>query len=342
LLKFFARRRETHSSPALAPKGLLPSDCALDSLFRSTPGPVMRVDGQISPYDRLLYYWVTKEFYSGAGTIVDGGVLVGGTTACLGEGLLANRRVAAADGIVHVYDLFEDPKDGYSALAIKNWYGETGDTAEIYDFERHFRRNVANYERYLTVHKGDITTIGYADARPIEILSIDVAKTPALMHYMATEFFPHLIPGRSLVLHQDYIFTFQPWLIIAMEMMADLIEKAYVVPTQCTACFRSRRQIRKEDVERALGRSQTDYFSLANVGYIYAAIAKSDTWLERLFMTAALSYFYHLMHEKETARFIARNMIAQFGLSASFIERSELKQLYMNELGLDYRSIIGD
>jgi hypothetical protein len=49
-----------------------------------------------------------------------------------------------------------------------------------------------------------------------------------------------------------------------------------------------------------------------------------------------------MMRETETARFVARNMIDQFGLSASFIERSELKQLFGNELGLDYRSIIGD
>ncbi len=195
---------------------------------------------------------------------------------------------------------------------------------------------MAKFERLLTVHKGDITTFGYRDTWPIEILSIDVAKTPALMHFMATEFFPRLIAGHSLVLHQDYIFTFQPWLIIAMEMMGELIEKVYVVPTQCTACFRARRPIRKEDIERALGGAPTDYFTLANVGYIYAAIEKSDTWLERLFMTAALSYFYHFMHETETARFIARNMIDQFGLSASFIERTELKQLFVNELGLDY------
>ncbi len=133
-MKFFNRRRETPARPSAAPEEILPSNCALDGLLRTAPAPVMCVDGQISQYDRLLYYWVAKEFYSGAGSIVDGGVLVGGTTVCLGEGLLANQRVEAADGIIHVYDLFTDARDGYSAVAIKNWYNETADNAEIYDF----------------------------------------------------------------------------------------------------------------------------------------------------------------------------------------------------------------
>jgi hypothetical protein len=342
LKQLFGTPRKRPEQPVDATRGPLPTTCAIDGLYASAPPAVFGVHGQISLYDRLLYYWAGKDFYSGAGSIVDGGVLVGGTTACFGEGLLANRLCAPADGVVHVYDLFTDARDGFSALAIKNWYGETGNAAEVYDFERHFRRNVAPYERYLTVHKGDITAFGYRDSRPIEILSIDVAKTPALMHYMATEFFPHLIAGHSLVLHQDYIFTFQPWLLIAMEMMSELIEKVYVVPTQCTACFRPRRPIRKEDVERLLGSDPTAYFSLENVGYIYAAIEKSETWIERVLMTAALAYFYHFKRETETARFIAGNMIDQFGLSASFIERTELKTLFAAELGIDYRARTGE
>lgn len=325
---------------SLSSRPALLSHADLDALYETAPKAVMTSDGQLAPDDRLIYYWAAKSFYSGSGTIVDAGALVGATTTVLAEGVKANPRASSTKRPIHVYDLFTDERDGYSAQVIKSWYKDTANTDKIYDFEKHFRRNTAAYEPMLTVHKGDITKIGYNDPRVIEVLSIDVAKTAGLMHYVAREFFPRLA-DRSIILHQDYIFSYQPWLIIAMELMSDLVEKVYEVPTQVTAVFAPRRAITAADVDRCLGASPDGYYVLENARYIYQAIEKATTPSARLYTTASLAYFYLVKGKPDTARMIIRRMINDFNLTVPFIERTELKQLIQGELGMDYAALCG-
>ncbi len=309
----------------------------IDATIEALPPEIMTCHGQLSQDDRLIYYWCARHYFSGAGTIIDAGVLVGGTTTIISEGLLGNPAAKKVEPpLVHVYDLFTDDRDGYSAQFIKGLYNDASNRESIYDFEPHFRRNTKKYQSMLTVHKGDITKFGYKDPRPIEILSIDVAKTPALMHAIALDFFPHLIPGKSLVLHQDYIFAFQPWLLIAMELMGDLFKKVYDCPQQVTSVFVPRRAISREDVIARLGETADGYYNLSNAIYIEKAAANATTPLARLHIKAALAYFYLVKGKIDTARYVARRIIDEEHVSKSYIERTELKLLLQGELGIDY------
>ncbi len=311
------------------------TDMDLDLLVDEVPAPVMNSRGQTTKDDRLLYYWAAKSFFTGVGTIVDGGALVGSTTTALSEGLLANTMVSDPAQAILVYDLFTDSHDGYSANLLRGWFGETkaDDTTE-YDFEGHFRSATAPYQHLLRIHKGDITAIGYTDKRPIEVLSIDVAKSADIMRYMALEFFPRLAP-RSLVLHQDYIFTYQPWLTIAMEKLEDLFELVYEVPTQCTAAFMPRKPISRADVELRL---ESDYYSLKNASCLYRALERAGTPSSKLYAMASISYFYHVMGRPAAAKRVAMRMYEQFRLNPELIDRTELKHLLQNELAIDYKS----
>jgi hypothetical protein len=308
----------------------------VDALYETVPAVVKTCHGQLSPDDRLIYYWAARHFYTGVGTIVDGGVLVGGTTTIFGEGLLGNPKAQGLEEPIQVYDLFMDDCDGYSAQFIKGLYDDHANRTPIYDFEPHFRRNTKAYEHLLKVFKGDITKFGYQDPRDIEILSIDVAKTPALMNSIAKDFFPRLSQTNALVMHQDYIFSFQPWLIIAMEKMGDLFDKVYDCPTQVTSLFVPTRRISVADVVERLGSGPDEYYDLSNANYIYQAIENASTPLAKLYTTAALSYFYYVKGKQETSAFIARRMIDEFQLSPAFIERTELKLLLKDHLHLDY------
>lgn len=317
-------------------KKAIVTQAEVDALYETVPAVVKTCHGQLSPDDRLIYYWAARHFYTGIGTIVDGGVLVGGTTSIFGEGLLGNPKAQGLDKPIQVYDLFTDDCDGYSAQFIKGLYDDKANREPIYDFEPHFRRNTKAYEHLLQVHKGDITKFGYQDPRDIEILSIDVAKTPMLMHAIAKDFFPRLSEKNSLVMHQDYIFSFQPWLLIAMEKMGDLFDKVYDCPTQVTALFVPKRKITAQDVVDRLGVAPDGYYDLANAKYIYQAIENASTPLAKLYTTAALSYFYFVKDRKDTSAYIARRMIDEFQLSPAFIERTELKLLLKDHLHLDY------
>jgi len=311
------------------------TDSELDALADTVPAQVMQSLGQTTRDDRLLYYWAAKSFYVGTGTIVDGGALVGSTTTAFAEGLLANTTAANPRESILVYDLFSDSHDGYNANLLRGWFNETKPSSKVdYDFERHFRRATEPYKHLLRIYKGDITAIGYKDPRPIEVLSIDVAKTADIMRFMALEFFPRLTP-RSLVLHQDYIFTYQPWLTIAMEKLSDLLELVYEVPTQCTAAFMPRRPFTRADVEERL---EGDYYSIKNASYLYRAFERAGTPLARLFAMASISYFYHVMGRPAAARRVALRMYEQFRLTPEVVDRTELKHLLQTELGIDYKS----
>jgi hypothetical protein len=311
------------------------SDLDLDIIADELPEPVMSSLGQTTKDDRLLYYWAARSFFTGAGTIVDGGALVGSTTTAFAEGLLANAMASKPEQSILVYDLFTDANDGYSANLLRSWFDEKkSDDATDYDFENHFRAATERYAHLLRIYKGDITTLGYTDKRPIEVLSIDVAKTADIMRYMALEFFPRLAP-RSLVLHQDYIFTYQPWLTIAMEKLADLFDLVYEVPTQCTAAFMPRKPITRADVEMRL---ESDFYSLKNASCLYRALERASTPSSKLYAMASISYFYHVMGRPKAAKRVAMRLYEQFRLTPEFIDRTELKHLLQTELGIDYKS----
>ena len=317
------------------------SDLDLESLIETAPDVVMKADGQLTPYDRLIYFWAAREFYRGHGTIVDAGALVGGTTCIFAEGLRLNPAFTGGAAPIHVYDLFEDSAAGYSAQLLKGWYDDHADTSEPYDFEKHFRRNTAPYAELIQVHKGDIAQQAYDDARGIEVLSIDVAKSADLMLSVARTFFPRLIPGRSIILHQDYVFPYQPWLHIAMELMSDLLDKVYDPPNHCTSVFVARRPITVADVEARLGQSGADYYHLGNVGALHEAIARARPGYGKFIHTAALAYFHLVMGQKKTASMIAIRMMDEFGATRTMLRSAALAAFLENDLGIDIESLCG-
>jgi hypothetical protein len=319
-------------------KKIMVSTVDIESYIDEVPVAVWSAMGQLSTYDRLIYYWAAREFYTGTGTIIDGGALVGATTTIFAEGLLANPYYKVEKPAIHVYDLFQDDKDGYSATVIKGWYNEKNNHESVYDWEHIFKKNMLPYASLIDVHKGDITKQIYTDSRQIEVLSIDVAKSPTLMLEVGKKFFPLMMEERSIVLHQDYLFAFQPWLHIAMERLSDHFEKVYDPPTNCTSVFQLVKPLNESDVTRLLGLTGDDYYNLQNVNYLYQAIERADTHYGKIILTAALSYFYLMMGKRSKAEFVARRMLDEFDVSKAFIERSELSNLFNVQLGIEYQS----
>lgn len=164
--------------------------------------------------ERQLLFYLAADYFADAGHIVDTGCLLGGSTLALGHGLLAWEKRAGRKPVhgIHAYDLFTAqawmfkkhlPKDAYAV-------GQ--------DLLPGFTANIAPVARFVTAHPGDISQ----QKRPggqIEILFVDVAKTPDLSDFVVREFFPALIPGHSLVIQQDYLYEgpAAAWLHITME-----------------------------------------------------------------------------------------------------------------------------
>lgn len=179
-------------------------------------------------------YWLASEYCTGAGKIVDLGPLAGGSTYALAGGLANNRRVHCKEKQIHSYDLWvfwEDHRRLVRGAPLRQ-----GD-----DVQPVFEANLRQFLPSIVPHKGDLTTFPWTDG-PIEILFVDAAKEPRVMTHVANQLFPHLIPGRSIVIHQDWVCAEDPWIHIFTEHLRDYF--AYVdSPDRGSVCFLNTKQV---------------------------------------------------------------------------------------------------
>lgn len=168
--------------------------------------------------ERRLLYYLASEYFADEGHIVDAGCLLGGSTLAFGYGLQAwqARTGRLLRHRIHAYDRF----------IAEPWMFEQQHLSSEYrpgqSLLPKFTELTAPVGALVTVHEGDIAGLGRPEG-PIELLFVDVAKTPALSDYIVREFFPALIPGRSIVVQQDYLYDFEAagWLHVTMEHYAE-------------------------------------------------------------------------------------------------------------------------
>ncbi|WP_114966529.1 hypothetical protein [Alkalilacustris brevis] len=200
-------------------------------LPRPALGQSLAVPSMLSDRERRLYTWLTARWMRGAGVVVDLGCFAGGSTASLAQGLvLAGRREP-----VHAYDRFtlnDAAKQRFLYPAgIKPFEGR--------DMLALVRRLLAPWESRIELHRGDVAAMRW-QGDPIEVLTVDLAKSTALADHIAAQFFPALIPGRSILVQQDYLHDAQPWLPAQMELLARHFQPlAHVAPGSMVFLCRS-------------------------------------------------------------------------------------------------------
>ncbi|HEX4684283.1 MAG TPA: class I SAM-dependent methyltransferase, partial [Gemmatimonadaceae bacterium] len=188
------------------------------------PAACTKVPTMLLPDELRLLNFLAQDVYRGDGAIVDAGSFLGGSTVALAEGLRRNRHSSSTNGKpIHSYDKFE----------VEEWTRGvyfTADVATGTSFRDRFERNIAPYADLVEVHAGDVREHPW-DGGPIELLFIDVAKHWTVCDWVTWQFFPHLIPGRSLVIQQDYLYHhWVAWLHVTMELYAGYFE--YVCDTE--------------------------------------------------------------------------------------------------------------
>jgi hypothetical protein len=176
--------------------------------------------------------------YSGAGAIVDLGCFLGATTISLAEGLALNEQAASKQ--IHAFDLFLWG-EGYETWA-KGREVE-GLFAVGSSFLPEFLRRTREWRDYIVVHEGDLSRARW-EGGPIEFLFIDAMKSPRLASAIASNFFPHLIPGKSYIAHQDFPDCFTPWIHFLTFWLRDYCSFAADLPQ--SSLFRLEREIEPE------------------------------------------------------------------------------------------------
>lgn len=183
------------------------------------PDEVGRAQTMLMRTEQQLLYGLARDYFRNEGVIIDGGCFLGGSTLALASGLLANPLFQARPRreVIHSYDLF----------AVEPWtigiYFPEG-TPPATSFEAIFRENIAPFAGQVAVHPGDVKQAPVPD-EPIEILFIDLAKHWETSDYVVRAFFPRLIPGKSIVVQQDYLYhVWTGWLPVTMEYFSEFFE----------------------------------------------------------------------------------------------------------------------
>ncbi len=160
--------------------------------------------------EQHLLYLLAKEYYSGEGSIFDGGVCTGGDTQNFAKGLHnANWEKK------HIIYSYENGVISGTSMCnfLKRKYNKEYAIGDSFlditiDTLSHCLGN-----EYIYLQTGDILEKEYPEK--IEILFLDVCKTPELNHAMM-QLLERCIPGKTLVIQQDYKWYGTPWINVSM------------------------------------------------------------------------------------------------------------------------------
>lgn len=176
--------------------------------------------GMVSNELRNYCYKYGKEIYTGEGALIDLGSWLGSSVIPLASGLKENP--LANNAKIHAYDAFVWYDNmTYSAkdTSIKNKY-KTGD-----DFLPEFEAQTHPYRDYIITHKGDLRNVEW-NGEAIEYLFIDAMKDWDVTLQILNTFYTKLIPGKSIIIHEDFCHHYTSWIHIIHYRLSD-----YFTPT---------------------------------------------------------------------------------------------------------------
>ena len=215
------------------------------------PQNVISGRGMVHPDERRLLYILARDYFSGAGVIIDGGTFAGSSSLALGLGL--KDRGFPRRKVIHAFDTFiidagaEITLDRNDPLSAEIKGGDS--IRPLYD------RNVAEVASYIEVHHGDVLQEPWSGRR-IEILFCDICKMLPINDYVLEQWIARLIPGRGLLIQQDQVQEHHVWIAISMSILSDYFEIVDFVP-HSTMIYRLKRKIPRKILKKALDRNVT-------------------------------------------------------------------------------------
>jgi hypothetical protein len=231
------------------------------------PPDAVGIPTMLSKTERKLLYGLARDYLSGEGAIVDAGCFLGGSTAALLAGL-RDRPEPWSGPPLQSYDLFR-----VEEYTLGKFFGDDPDLQVGDSFRDRFDANVARFDLPHAVHEGDIAEIGWSGG-PIDVLFLDVLKSPELNDAVLRDFFPSLVPRRSVIVHQDYGWGWMPWIPITVELMRDSLVLLDWMEWG-SHVFLLQGEVPAELIERGVGGLDVD----TRLELIDRAVAHADGWV---------------------------------------------------------------
>lgn len=207
-----------------------------------------KVPTMLSEQEQRFYIWATWQWMRGHGAVLDLGSFIGGSTARLALG----HKLGKHDGKVHAFDKFTVS----DAVKRRVLYAQGVPDFKGSDMLPQTQSYLSPWRDRIAYHVGDILKTDW-HPQPVEIAAVDAAKSTELTDFIADRFLRHMIPGASLLIHQDFLHRSQPWLCAQMVGFGDaFLPVAYCAPD--TVVYLLMRPLTDADIAAARVSDLTD------------------------------------------------------------------------------------
>jgi len=210
----------------------------------------------LQPEETQYLYWLGASEWTSEGIVLEIGPWLGGSTICLAAGMHASGRVS--DARLHAVDNFLWREFMSARAPLPLLPGES--------FEPYFLKHLETYHDIVVSHAATLpdesiegdheATAKRADAEkgvprldvapgegPIEILFIDGAKSWRGMAHLLRIVRDRIIPGKTLLVCQDYKYWGTYWVAMMMSRLRDYVEPVHNVLAATTVTFRLKKEI---------------------------------------------------------------------------------------------------
>jgi len=278
----------------------LPQSGGLYFAIEEAPESVLEYPSMASDMEKSFLYSLAKNYFVGEGNIIDAGIFLGGSSNALAMGLKDNGRWRSPAKFVgkpiHSYDIgiWVRSMDKYLRRPrVKRAIGKARPKVGQ-SFVPIMKNLLADNLELIDLRIGDIVDLAVGDG-PIEIAFYDCLKTPEREWAAFSAFTPHYIPGRTIIIHQDWFFEGAPDHKIRQMHYEEHFD--FLCQVKDSAVFRYRGGL-------ALSETKSDAVARLSTEYRLAMLSKAEKLAGDSFsaLRVRLSAIGHCLERGEFAR----------------------------------------
>jgi len=205
--------------------------------------------GMTTKYEHEFLENYAQNTYTGDGEIVELGCWLGASTIPMAKGLSENLYPQAKGKKVQAYDRFiwtPNMEVCVTGTPLAGKY-QVGDNCIDACHDQ-----IQPWQSYIDLHAADLLKTQWT-GQPIEMLFIDAMKSWGLLNSIVNNFFPFLVPGKSLIIHQDYTHYYSYWIQLLMYRFQDYFEPVCDISHSASLVFKYTKQIPQELLNASMG-----------------------------------------------------------------------------------------
>lgn len=202
----------------------------------------------MTPREKGLLYWLAKEVYSGEGIIVDAGIFLGASTYAFASGFkennIINNSARTYAKPISSYDIaiWVGSMDRYKDNpAFKELFKDNNISAGN-SFEIILQELLSDHLDVVDLRVGDIIQLAETE-NLVEIVFYDCLKNSERDVAAFNAFCPKFIPGKTIVVQQDYFYQSAPHHKIRQEFLSPFF--TYLGHIRDSAVFRLEQAVHK-------------------------------------------------------------------------------------------------